>query len=96
MHRKADGERSPKFLKSRDMSHRKVITSISDVFIPECIMLNEATQCMLDLKLANSNLVSEEMGGVFLKLPVGFDQSNHRAYVITYHSHLNHNERSAS
>ena len=40
------------FLKSCDTSHREVITSSSDVFIPECIMLCEATQHMLDLKLA--------------------------------------------
>ena len=48
MHRKADGGSVPwnfrKFLKPWDMSHKDVITSISDVFIPECIMLCEATQ----------------------------------------------------
>ena len=33
------------------MSSMEVITSISEVLIPECIMLCEATQRMLDLKL---------------------------------------------
>ena len=52
MHRNADGGSSCEFLKPWDMSHREVVTSISDVFIPECIMLCEATQPMLDLKHA--------------------------------------------
>ena len=43
MHRNADGGSSCEFLKPWDMSHMEVVTSISDVFIPECIMLCEAT-----------------------------------------------------
>ena len=43
---------SHKYLDPCDMSHREVITSISDVFIAECIMLCEATLRMLDLKHA--------------------------------------------
>ena len=52
MHRNADGGISREFLKSCDMSLREVITSISANLIPECIMSCEATQRMLDLKLA--------------------------------------------
>ena len=47
----ADGGSSSEFLKSCDILHREVITSIFEVFIPECIMICEATQRMLDLKL---------------------------------------------
>ena len=44
-------ESSREFLKSCDMSHSVVIASISDVLIPECIILSKATQHMLDLKV---------------------------------------------
>ena len=39
----------PPVFKARDMSHREVITSNSDDFIPEYIMICKATQRMLDL-----------------------------------------------